>query len=167
MKAKKIFLGVIILVFLLQSMCLASPNIKVKGKNYKGIILVSTETKFWKPDWTPTRKVISELEAKLRPYLVTRFIPNIFNKREYRPKYAYLIFVLKNLKSYERQYLGKIVNKKKLIYCSFVLYNGRNLDIKKYWDKDFMDVSDGGPYYFYVTYNVSSKKFSDLFINGM
>ena len=101
--------------------------------------------------WTPTESDIRALENGLSTYLENN--PDRFN--EHTP-------VWERLDEYNRQYIGIILDGKKIIYANYFC-DSSGMD----WRKDFVFVLDGGDCYFQFKYDPNSGEFFDLQVNGV
>ncbi len=112
--------------------------------------------------WAPDENVINEFEEKLIPYIYN------FKSREGDVTYCNedsLEFVKKNINRYKRQYIGKLIDGRKVLFCNFLLIDEED-DYLSDWKTNYHMIFDGGPRYFHVNYDVENKTFSDFFING-
>jgi hypothetical protein len=102
--------------------------------------------------WTITNVDFENLENRLEYYLR--------NKADLQ--YYFATDLPDKFREYRRQYVGEIVEGKKVIFINFfcVCYG---LD---YWKRDLVRVWDGGDCFFPIIYNIKTKEFSDLWING-
>lgn len=71
--------------------------------------------------------------------------------------------IYNNLSKYRVQFLGVIVDDKKIIYCNF--FPNREGDFT-YWKEDLVVVMDGGFWFWQVEYDVKTEKCVNLQING-
>jgi hypothetical protein len=101
--------------------------------------------------WTPSESDILALENGLGAFLENN--PDRFS--EGTP-------VWERLDEYNRQYIGIILDGKKIIYANFFCEStGRD------WITEFIFVLDGGDCYFQFKYDVDSGEFFDLQVNGV
>ena len=101
--------------------------------------------------WTPSENDILTLENGLISYLQSN--PDRFY--EATP-------VWERLDEYNRQYVGIILDGKKIVYANYFC-NRVEID----WRKDFVFVMDGGDCFFQFKYDVEAAEFFDLQVNGM
>jgi hypothetical protein len=111
---------------------------------------------FLEPDqtaayWTPTEEDVLALENGLAAFLQED--PDRFNS-ETTPAWE-------RLDNYNRQYIGLILDQKRIVYANFFCDS-----FETDWRKDFIFVMDGGDCYFQVKYDVESAEFFDLQVNG-
>jgi len=69
--------------------------------------------------------------------------------------------VWERLDKYNRQYVGMILDGKKIIYANYFCESVET------WRKDFVFVLDGGDCFFQFKYDVDSAQFFDLQVNGV
>jgi hypothetical protein len=100
--------------------------------------------------WTPSEADIMEAEKKLLPFLPSD-LPRTSGKDR----------ILKDLKTYKRQYVGLVTNDEKEVFINFFCTEGDSN-----WTRHVVWVSDGGPCFFHVYYSMKSKTFSRLMVNG-
>jgi hypothetical protein len=100
--------------------------------------------------WTPSEKDVLALEEGLVSYLQNN------SDRFYETP------VWEKLDDYNRQYIGVILDGKRIVYANFFCSNtGRN------WRKEFIFVLDGGECFFQFKYDPNSGEFFDLQVNGV
>ena len=100
--------------------------------------------------WTPSEKDVLALEDGLISYLQNN------SDRFYETP------VWEKLDDYNRQYIGIILEGKRIIYANFFC-NSTGRD----WRKEFILVLDGGECFFQFKYDVDSGEFFDLQVNGV
>ena len=100
--------------------------------------------------WAPSADDIKELEKNLVEYL--RQNADEFNQQ---PP------VWERLDEYQRQYIGVISNKDKIIYGSYFCSNS-GLP----WQQELLEFSDGGECYFQILYDKDRGQFIVLRVNG-
>jgi hypothetical protein len=101
--------------------------------------------------WTPSEEAVLAIEGELVAFLQE-------NSDRF---YSQGIPVWERLDDYNRQYLGIILDGKRLVYANcFCDSTGRD------WKKDFVMVLDGGDCFFQFKYDVDSGEFFDLQVNG-
>jgi hypothetical protein len=102
--------------------------------------------------WTPSEKDVLALEDGLVFYLQNN--SNSF--------YEQGTPVWEKLDDYNRQYIGIILDGKRIVYANFFCNNtGRD------WRKEFIFVLDGGECFFQFKYDPDSGEFFDLQVNGV
>lgn len=101
--------------------------------------------------WTPSENDVEALENGLVPYLQSN--PESFNGGT--P-------VWEQLEEYNRQYIGMILDGKKIVYANYFCDS-----VETDWRKDFVFVMDGGDCFFQFKYDVDSAEFFDLQVNGV
>jgi hypothetical protein len=70
--------------------------------------------------------------------------------------------VWERLGNYNRQYVGIILEGRKVIYASYLCQNGADTE----WQEQFIFVADGGACYFHFKFDTSTGEFYDLLVNG-
>jgi hypothetical protein len=70
--------------------------------------------------------------------------------------------IWEQLDEYNRQYVGVVLEGRKVIYASYLCKNGE--DTK--WKEQFIYVADGGACYFKFKFDMSKGEFFDLIVNG-
>jgi hypothetical protein len=101
--------------------------------------------------WTPSENDILALESGLSSYLQNN--PDRFY--ENTP-------VWERLDEYNRQYIGIVLDQKRIIYANYFCD-----PIETEWRKDFVFVLDGGDCFFQFKCDVDSGEFFDLQVNGV
>ena len=101
--------------------------------------------------WTPAEEDILTLENGLAAFLQEN--PERFTSQE-GPAWE-------RLDDYNRQYIGLILNDKRIVYANFFCDT-----FETDWRKDFIFVMDGGDCYFQFKYDVEGGEFFDLQVNG-
>ena len=101
--------------------------------------------------WTPSENDVVALEDGLSAYLQNN--PDRFY--EGTP-------VWERLDDYNRQYIGMVLDGKKIIYANYFCDS-----IETDWRKGFVFVMDGGNCFFQFKYDVNSGEFFDLQVNGV
>jgi hypothetical protein len=102
--------------------------------------------------WSPTEADIHTLESGLPAYLQE-------NKSAF---YMTDAPIWEQLGEYNRQYVGIILEGRKVIYASYLCQNGT--DTK--WKEQFIFVADGGVCYFKFKFDTSTREFFDLLVNS-
>ncbi len=74
-------------------------------------------------------------------------------------------YIAQNLQLYTKQYYGYITSTGDSIIWINCFYDDR-IKKEEYWKRSFVNMFDGGHYYFKVRYNLTKKEFFDLWING-
>ena len=100
--------------------------------------------------WTPTEGDILSLEGKLDFFL--RQNAESFNRQP--PAWE-------RLNDYKRQYVGVIIDEKQVIYGNFFCS-----DTGTDWNKEWVFVLDGGDCFFQLQFDVESRTFTGLTVNG-
>jgi hypothetical protein len=101
--------------------------------------------------WTPSESDVEALENELVTYLQN-------NPASFYGETP----VWERLNEYNRQYIGMILDGKKIIYANFFCDS-----IETDWRKDFVFVMDGGDCFFQFKYDADSGEFFDLQVNGV
>ncbi len=130
----------------------------IKTDQYEGVILENSEP----GDWIPDENIIDEFESELEKYLEKVEINNWRDGATYDE--SSLSFVIKNIKSYKRQYVGKTIDGKKVLHCNFITLLDDSM--RERWCKEYILILDGGPNFFKVNYDITNKEYYDLLING-
>lgn len=99
--------------------------------------------------WTPSEDNVLKPENRLSSYL-RQANPDRFDKQE-AP-------IWERLDEYNRQYIGIILDGKRIIYANYFC-DSTDMD----WRKDFVFVMDGGDCFFQFKYDT---EFYDLQVNG-
>jgi hypothetical protein len=75
---------------------------------------------------------------------------------------------IKDIDKYYFQYVGIVINGKKLIYINaFKVNNEYELErFYKGWKTDPVSVRDGGPSFWGAQFDLDKSEFSDLYMNG-
>lgn len=100
--------------------------------------------------WTPTGEDILLLEKALPSFLQE-------NSTSFRREPA----VWEQLDTYKRQYAGVVMNGRKIIYGNFFCS-----DPGTDWKKEWIFVMDGGDCFFQLQFDIASRAFSGLMVNG-
>jgi hypothetical protein len=100
--------------------------------------------------WTPTMGDILDIEARLGDFL-----------QQNADQFFLHPTVWEQLNEYHRQYVGLMVDGKRLIYGNFFC-----TDMGTDWTQDWVVVLDGGDCFFQTTYDVESGTFIRLRVNG-
>jgi hypothetical protein len=135
---------------------------RVRGIAAEGVIVPASEAKRQAilfgdgcSFFTPSDDDIQQLEARLPRFLAAEAARD----RDFREEIA----EIKNrLLTYRRQYVGLIVDDRKEI-----LLNAFPKDERLSWQRQFIEVSDGGTDFWRVIYEMRRQKFSRLIINGV
>ena len=102
--------------------------------------------------WTPTAEQVVELESKLSDYL-----------KSTAPARAPELW--KKLDQYKRQYVGIVVEGRRLIYANFIC-DGVIKESFRDWKSRPIQVDDGGDCFFEVDYEPATGQFSELMVHG-
>jgi hypothetical protein len=102
--------------------------------------------------WSPTKADIRAIESGLPAYLQE-------NKSAF---YMTETLVWEKLDEYNRQYVGIVLEGRKIIYASYLCRIGEDTN----WKEQFIFVADGGACYFQFKFNTSTGEFFDLLVNG-
>lgn len=100
--------------------------------------------------WTPAEEDIQALEGKLDSFL-----------RENAELFSRQPPVWEQLSDYQRQYAGVIINDKRVIYGNFFCTE-TGVD----WREEWVFVLDGGDCFFQLQFDVETKIFIGLTVNG-
>lgn len=128
--------------------------IDIKSKTIKGVIVPKEYFQGKDPNsgnyWTITDFDFENLENRLEKYL--RNEADLQGYTDLPDKF----------RKHSRQYVGKIEDGKKIIFINFFCWH-HDFD---YWKRDLVIVLDGGDCFFSLEYDIQTKKFSELWING-
>lgn len=113
---------------------------------------------------------IDPLKVFAKSQKANRFIPDIETIVQIEPKLRSFmrgsdIFIADSLHCYTKQYFGYIINKSDTIIYINCFFN-EHIHEQGSWKYNLVRVFDGWHYYFNVKYNLTTKKFFDLWING-
>lgn len=148
------------IVMLLTAAC-SSPSQDLQGGQW--VIFTDQQAKEWRIGawflapgqtaeyWTPAKYDILALEDGVNAFLQAN--PDRF--------YSEGAPVWERLDGYNRQYVGIILDDRKIVYANFFCDS-----VGTDWRKDFVFVLDGGDCYFQFKYDPVSKEFFDLQVNG-
>lgn len=109
------------------------------------------------PDFTPTHSEVDLAEAALAK--------DLEKLNQQRINQIHTPIIHKNLKKYRRQYLGYIDangDKILIINCLF----GKNESFYGDFLTRWIEVKDGGSYYWTIKYNITKNELFDLSVNG-
>ena len=102
--------------------------------------------------WSPTEADVRTLEDGLPAYLQE-------NKSAF---YMTDAPVWEQLDEYNSQYVGIVLEGRKVILASYLCKGGENTQ----WKEQFIFVTDGGACYFKFKFDTSTGEFFDLLVNG-
>jgi hypothetical protein len=102
--------------------------------------------------WSPTKADVRAIESGLPAYLQE-------NKSAF---YMTDAPVWEQLDEYNSQYVGIVLEGRKIIYASYLCRIGEDT----HWKEDFIFVADGGACYFKFKFDTSTGEFFDLLVNG-
>lgn len=75
--------------------------------------------------------------------------------------------IIQSLDKYVFQYFGVTINRKRFIYINaFPISDLKDKEIKARWKSSIVSVCDGGDYFWGVLFNLETKEFEQLAING-
>ncbi|HEY2921162.1 MAG TPA: hypothetical protein VGK77_19440 [Candidatus Binatia bacterium] len=109
--------------------------------------------------WTPTKTELVEAERRLPQFL----------QKELRslPALADLSIVVAQAPRYRRQYIGMISGGRKIIWINcFPAKPPEGPDPFENWNREIIDVSDGGSKYWGAIFDVKKQSFERLILNG-
>ena len=153
---RKIFL--VLILFL--TACTSQPARNAEGKNWVAFSadkaqadqmldwLFPTDAEYW----SPTKADVRAIESGLPAYLQE-------NKSAF---YMTDEPVWEQLNKYNSQYVGIILEDRKVIYASYLCRIGEDIN----WKENFIFVADGGACYFKFKFDTSTSEFYDLLVNG-
>lgn len=102
--------------------------------------------------WSPTEADIRALESGLPAYLQE-------NKSAF---YMTETLIWERLDGYNRQYVGIVLEGRKVIYASYLCMNGADTQ----WKEQLIFVADGGACYFQFKFDTFTGEFFGLLVNG-
>ena len=102
--------------------------------------------------WSPTKADVRTLQSGLPAYLQE-------NKSAF---YMTDAAVWEQLDEYNSQYVGIVLEGRKVIYASYLCRIGEDTN----WKENFIFVADGGACYFKFKFDTSTGEFFDLLVNG-
>lgn len=109
--------------------------------------------------WTPTASQLREVERALPTFLRMQ--------TQTRPTSKELLELIVLAPKSRRQYVGMILNGKKVIWVNGIPQEPRkDIDPFSNWKREIIDVSDGGPKFWGVVYDVDKHSFEKLILNG-
>ena len=153
---RKIFL--VLILFL--TACTSQPAPNAEGENWVSFSadkaqadqmlnwLFPAEAEYW----SPTKADVRAFESGLPAYLQE-------NKSAF---YMTDAQVWEQLDEYNSQYVGIVLEGRKVIYASYLCRNGTDTE----WKEQFIFVADGGACYFKFKFDTSTGEFFDLLVNG-
>jgi hypothetical protein len=135
--------------------------VKILGK--KGVIVTQaflrTSGLSAEGFWKPKRSQLKEIERALPIFLR--------KEKESRPSLAELSQVVALAPKYRRQYVGMILNGRKVIWINCIPRKPDDgVDPFEKWNSELVDVSDGGPNFWGVVYDTERHSFDKLIVNG-
>jgi hypothetical protein len=109
---------------------------------------------FWTPATSQLREVERSLPTFLRKEMQTRPLGELSEVIALAPKYR-------------RQYVGMISNGRKIIWINCIPQKSeKGVDPFANWNREIIDVSDGGSSFWGVTYDLERHSFDRLILNG-
>ena len=102
--------------------------------------------------WSPTEADIRALESGLPAYLQE-------NKSAF---YMTETLIWERLDGYNRQYVGIVLEGRKVTYASYLCKNGADTQ----WKEQLIFVADGGACYFQFKFDTFTGEFFGLLVNG-
>lgn len=151
-------------IFLFLALCLTActsqPALSAEGENWVAFSaekaqadqmldwLFTTDAEYW----SPTEADIHALESGLPAYLQE-------NKSAF---YMTETLIWERLDEYNRQYVGVVLDGRKVIYANYLCQRGEGSG----WKEQFAFVADGGACYFQFKFDTSTGGFFDLQVNG-
>jgi hypothetical protein len=167
-KGKFKYILIIVLLFMLILLFILDYNFIASTMNCDSVVLKSAEQTYYQDrvSWIPDDKAIKLFEYKIGNYLLKEYILSFFIRNEDTSDPTHIFYVIKNLKSYKRQYLGVTIDGKKILHCNCLLINHKSLlDLEDVWKFYYIDVCDGGPRFWQIDFDMSRKQFQSLFIH--
>jgi hypothetical protein len=109
--------------------------------------------------WTPSETEIKQVELRLPAYVKSEI--------KAAPRLVQLAEIGENLPRYRRQYVGVIEKGRKLILINALRPKpSSGVDAFENWDRQFIDVSDGGSQFWSALYDVENSVFRQLNVHG-
>lgn len=109
--------------------------------------------------WTPTKAELIEAERLLPQFLE--------QERRSLPQINDLTTVIARAPTYRRQYIGIISRGAKIIWINcFPAKPAKGSDPYQNWNREIIDVSDGGAKYWGAMFDVKKRSFERLILNG-
>jgi hypothetical protein len=151
---------VLLVLILFLTACTSQPTLNAEGENWVAFSadkaqadqmldwLFSADAEYW----SPTKANVRALESGLPAYLQE-------NKSAF---YMMETLVWEQLDEYNSQYVGIVLEGRKVIYASYLCKNGEDTN----WKENFIFVADGGACYFKFKFDTSTGEFFDLLVNG-
>jgi hypothetical protein len=97
--------------------------------------------------WTPTEVEVSMLESGLAPHLKA-------NRPDESPR------LYRKLSQYKRQYIGVCEEGRRILYAFFMC------EAPPKWKEQVMEIRDGGDCYFSVHFDVATRRYLYVTVNG-
>ena len=156
MHNRKIFL----VIFLFFTACASQPAPNAEGENWVAFSAEKAqadEMLDWLfPDdaeyWSPTEADVRTIQSGLPAYLQE-------NKSAF---YMTDEPIWEQLDEYNSQYVGIVLEGRKVIYASYLCRIGEDTN----WRENFIFVADGGACYFKFKFDISTGEFFELLVNG-
>ena len=154
--ARKIFL--VLILFL--TACTSQPAANTEGENWIAFSADKAQADqmldwIFPGDaeyWSPAKADVRALESGLPAYL----------QENQSAFYMTETLIWEQLDEYNRQYVGIVLDGKKIIYASYLCQNGTDTE----WKEQVIFVADGGACYFQFKFDMSTGGFHDLQVNG-
>ena len=154
--ARKIFL--VLILFL--TACTSQPAANTEGENWIAFSADKAQADqmldwIFPGDaeyWSPTKADVRALESGLPAYL----------QENQSAFYMTDAPIWEQLDGYNHQYIGIVLEGRKVIYASYLCQRGTDTE----WKEQFIFVADGGACYFQFKYDASTGEFYDLQVNG-
>ena len=138
-------------------------TIHINTANYEGIIFGKNCLKKWilkENRWNPTKEDIEIAEILIKKYIIKQV------KKKGMPNQVDSPKIHLNFDKYLRQYVGYVNEKGDRIIMINCFW--KDFVMKYYfdWEVRWIDVMDGGSYYWQVEVNIGKKKCFDYNVNG-
>jgi hypothetical protein len=109
--------------------------------------------------WKPSRSELKEVERALPTFLRMQ--------TRNRPTIKELVELTALAPKSRRQYVGMILDGRKVVWVNAIPQKPRKeVDPFANWKREIIDVSDGGPKFWGVVYDVGKHSFEKLILNG-
>ncbi len=151
---------ILLVLILFLTACTSQPAPNVEGENWVAFSadkaqademlkwLFSADAEYW----SPTEADVLKIESGLPAYLQE-------NKSAF---YMTDEPIWEQLDEYNSQYVGIVLDGRKVIYANYLCKSG----VYTEWKENFIFVADGGECYFQFKFDTSTSEFYDLFVNG-
>jgi hypothetical protein len=171
---KRFALYFLVPMFCGAAVALASDIDSVKTNGIEGVIVGEHTAQGWRTFipgargvWTPTPQDVAAAENHLRAALEkgatdpATIMPGPFSELSRKFSREAIARVLEHYKEYRRQYVGVVIRGKR-----YVFLNSFSAHESMHEKERFVQVMDGGYWFWHVLYSVEDGTFSALMVNG-